>query len=261
MSGLFFGAGGTLPVYVTVNPPSATLLAGQVQTFVPAVANTDDPRVTWSLSPNVGTITSGGVYTAPSSFNVPQQVTLTATSVFDNSKSTTVTISLVLPAAGATVQFVRQDITTQGTWKGVYGTEGYNVVNNAMSYPSYVTALPVGNSAYTWLGSTTDVRALQQASGTSRIAGVWYSGDKFVMDLAFSDTQVHQVALYCLDWDNIGRSEKFELVDPATSILDTRTITNFGGGVWLVWNVSGHVQLRVTKTAGLNAVVSGLFFK
>jgi hypothetical protein len=37
-------------------------------------------------------------------------------------------------------------------------------------------------------------------------------------------------------------------------------VFSFNGGVYLVWNVSGHITIRVTSTAGLNAVVSGLFF-
>src|SRR5262249_3651172 len=39
----------------------------------------------------------------------------------------------------------------------------------------------------------------------------------------------------------------------------SRTLSNFSSGVYLVWNVSGHVTLRVTKTGGINAVASGLF--
>jgi hypothetical protein len=43
-------------------------------------------------------------------------------------------------------------------------------------------------------------------------------------------------------------------------VLDSRSLTNLSGGVWVVWNLSGHVQLRLTGTAGPNAVLNGLFF-
>jgi hypothetical protein len=43
-------------------------------------------------------------------------------------------------------------------------------------------------------------------------------------------------------------------------VLDSRTLSSFTGGQYLVWNLGGHVQLRVTNLSGISAVVSGLFF-
>jgi len=68
------------------------------------------------------------------------------------------------------------------------------------------------------------------------------------------------VALYPLDFDSQSRAETISIVDAGTqAALDTRSIANFTNGEYLVWNVSGHVTMRVTLTGGLNAVVSGLF--
>jgi hypothetical protein len=50
--------------------------------------------VIWSLSPNVGTISSSGLYTAPASISVQQLVTATATSVGDPSKSASAAVTL-----------------------------------------------------------------------------------------------------------------------------------------------------------------------
>jgi hypothetical protein len=44
-------------------------------------------------------------------------------------------------------------------------------------------------------------------------------------------------------------------------VLASSSVSAFTSGQYLVWNLSGHVTLRVTKTAGTNAVVSGVFFK
>ena len=44
-----------------------------------------------------------------------------------------------------------------------------------------------------------------------------------------------------------------------TTVLDTRTASGFAGGHYLVWQVSGPVRIRLTRLAGSNAVVSGLF--
>ena len=76
-----------------------------------------------------------------------------------------------------------------------------------------------------------------------------------------TDGQAHQVVLYALDWDGQGRSETVQAFDDATgALVDTRTVSTFEGGAYLVWNLQGNVTLKVTRTGGLNAVVSGLFF-
>ena len=43
-------------------------------------------------------------------------------------------------------------------------------------------------------------------------------------------------------------------------VLDTRTVSTFSNGTFLVWNVVGHLQFRVTRISGPNAVLSGIFF-
>jgi hypothetical protein len=106
------------------------------------------------------------------------------------------------------------------------------------------------------------VRALQKRSATDRIAACWYSGSSFSIDLNFSDGKAHQLALYLLDFDNyLGRTEEIEILDAGGVVVDTRTVSSFSGGQYLVWNLSGQVKVRVTNTtAGSNAVVGGLFF-
>ncbi len=164
-------------------------------------------------------------------------------------------------SGGATASFVRTDTTTQGNWRGAYGTQGYQVLGDATSLPSYAGVKPADNLFWTWAASTADARALQKAAGTDRVAATWYANQSFTVDINITDGQTHQVALYCLDWDSGGRAESIEVSDAATgAVLDTRSITAFTGGRYLVWNVSGQVRLRVTRTGGWNAVVSGLFF-
>jgi hypothetical protein len=167
------------------------------------------------------------------------------------------------PPPTGTAAFAKTDTTTQGTWKSVYGSQGANVIGDSASYPSYVTATPSGNANYVWAASTSDVRApLKLSSTTGRVAGCWYSSGVFTIDLNFTDGQTHQVALYALDFDNYhGRSEKIDILDANGAVLDSRPLSNFGGGQYLVWNLSGHVIVRVTNTNLVsNAVISGLFF-
>ena len=39
----------------------------------------------------------------------------------------------------------------------------------------------------------------------------------------------------------------------------SRDVSDFGDGRYLSWSLSGHLQLRITRTAGPNAAVSGVF--
>jgi hypothetical protein len=165
--------------------------------------------------------------------------------------------------ANATAGFVRLDTTTGGSWRGVYGLDGYTIIGNNASAPSYGTATPAGNNTYVWSGSTGEARA-QKASRHDRIAACWYSGGVFTIDVNFGDASQHQFAIYMLDWDYYGggRTQRVEILDANNNVLDTRMVSGFAGGQYLVWNLSGHVTIRVTNTnPNANAVVSGLFFR
>jgi hypothetical protein len=64
-----------------------------------------------------------------------------------------------------------------------------------------------------------------------------------------------------LDFDRLGRGETIEVLDGVSgAVLDTRPVTAFTGGQYWVYRVTGHVMFRITRLAGANAVVSGIFF-
>jgi hypothetical protein len=81
-------------VSVTVAPSSATVKAGSSQQFSAAVANAVNTGVSWYISPAVGTITSTGLYTAPTSVSTTQTVTVTATSIEDPTKTASATVTV-----------------------------------------------------------------------------------------------------------------------------------------------------------------------
>ena len=44
-------------------------------------------------------------------------------------------------------------------------------------------------------------------------------------NLNLNDGQSHEVSLYAVDWDNKGRSEEVQVIDPTTGkVLDTEAI-------------------------------------
>lgn len=165
----------------------------------------------------------------------------------------------------AVAQFIATDTTSKGTWSGLYGADGYEIVNNAASYPSYAQAAVSGQSAYTWAASTSDVRALRKATNPAdRIAATWYSPSSFTIDLNLTDGLAHRVALYCLDWDGSGaRSQTIEILDAGSNqLLSSQNVTAFTEGKYLIWYIKGHVKIKATYTgqAGYSAVIGGIFF-
>ena len=147
--------------------------------------------------------------------------------------------------------FVGVDTSRQGSWIGAYGAEGHAIVADATSLPAYATVAPVSQSDYVWNASTADVRALQRAAGGGRLAATWYSPTSFDINVNLTDAAVHQVALYMIDWDAAGRQQRVDVVDAVTGgILDTRTVSGFQSGQYLIWSLRGHVRFRLTRLAG-----------
>ncbi len=158
--------------------------------------------------------------------------------------------------------FLALDTSTQGSWKGIYGQQGYWLEADGQNLPTYAAVSTTGIQTWTWAASTTDVRALQKAaSATDRIAATWYDATGFVIDINETDGQWHDLRVYAVDFDLQSRSETVSVLDASSgATLDTRTLSAFQNGIYVTWTTRGHVQLRVTRTGGSNAVVSALFF-
>jgi hypothetical protein len=168
------------------------------------------------------------------------------------------------PSASATATFTGFDTTTQGNWQLKYGSDGYSIANSTQKLPSYVSLTPQNALLYTWVPTTNDVRALKMPNSSVGIASTWYNKPGFSYDVNITDGNTHPIALYALDWDSYGgvRAETITIVDAnnPSNVLDSESLPNYRNGVYLVWNISGHVKINVTLTSGVNAVISGVFF-
>lgn len=87
---------GTISLAIT--PTAANLYAAQSLQLSAAVTGTTNSDVTWTMNPQVGTLSSSGLYSAPSIIMSAQTVTVAAISVADPSASFSVDIHL-LPVA------------------------------------------------------------------------------------------------------------------------------------------------------------------
>lgn len=141
------GAGGTpQPVSVFISPTTASVDIGNTVQFTATVRNTTNTAVNWLVNDvaggnaTVGTITTGGLYTAPATVPSPATVTVKAMSVADPSKSASATVTITAPpivvtispttatvTIGQTQQFtavVTRSANTNVSWSVSSGTQG-----------------------------------------------------------------------------------------------------------------------------------------
>jgi hypothetical protein len=162
------------------------------------------------------------------------------------------------PSTAAT--FVKSDTSTAGNWKGVYGADGFSIAGASTSLPAYgsfATAAP----QWIWATQTTAASALALPGNTTqRIAACWYSSAQATLNLSLNDGQFHRISLYFLDASASGRQQRVDVVNRETGeILDSRSLTSFSGGIYLTWEITGNVSIRLTPIR-VNAVASGIFF-
>src|SRR5271157_5205864 len=128
------------------------------------------------------------------------------------------------------------------------------------STPLSLSIGPVSDSLTygTTLGSAMNPATVLNASGSGRIAACWYSNPSFTVNVNLTDGQAHDLELYFLDWDNKGRAEQIQISTASGTVLDIESISSFTRGVYLDWQVSGDLVIKITRTAGANAVLNGL---
>ncbi|QOY89063.1 DUF1800 family protein [Paludibaculum fermentans] len=135
-------------VTVSVSPSSASVGLNATQTFTATVGGTANTAVTWSAT--AGTISSSGVYTAPSSLPNPAVATVKATSVADPLVSASASITLTQPVTSVTVSPSSASVQTGATRQFTA-----TVANNANQMVTWtVNNIAGGNSTVGTISST-----------------------------------------------------------------------------------------------------------
>jgi hypothetical protein len=152
----------------------------------------------------------------------------------------------------------------QGNWVGAYGSSGYALAgwggsSDLMSLPGATLTVERG-SRYQWAPVTTDVRALESPEKTTRIAATYYNASQIQVKLSFAAAYSGNLELYAVDWDSTARREAIT-VNGQTAVLSS----SFHEGAWASFPISvaagGTVTITVARTAGANAVLSGIFLE
>lgn len=173
-------------VAVTISPTSANLLLGNTQQFTATVTGTSNTAVTWTVNgvsggnSTLGTVSTSGLYTAPSAVPNPSTVTITATSAADATKfvSATVTITTIqvtvspttaIVQTGATQQFTATVTNTSNaevTWS-INGINGGNSTIGTISVTGLYTApAAVPNPGTVTLRATSVADTTKSATAT-----------------------------------------------------------------------------------------------
>ncbi len=232
--------------------------SGPAQVAVPNVVGDTLSAATTAIT-GAGLVV-GSVTTQSSTTVAPGNV-ISESPTAGTSVNTGSAVNLVVSASSAS--YTGLDTTTEGTWTGKYGADGYMIPNDVTSPPAYASVSLTGDNTYTWSSSTTSPSALQVSSGSSsRIASTYYASSNFTVNLNLTDGKTHRIALYLLDWSNpTVRNQTITISDAASNtVLSTQTFSGFQTGDYAAWNIQGHVLIKVTCNNGSNAVLSGIFF-
>ena len=133
-------------VAVSISPSTATVKTGATQQFAATVTGTSNTGVTWSASG--GTISSSGLYTAPSSSG---NYTVQATSTADTTKSASATVTVT--TAAATIAVSPSALSFSSVAANSSSTQTLTISNTGGSNLS-VTSVTVSGSAFSMSGAT-----------------------------------------------------------------------------------------------------------
>jgi hypothetical protein len=174
------GGGSSTPpvqISVSISPTLATVTAGNSQQFNASVSGTVNAVVTWSVvgGTSNGTISTTGLYFAPTTVPTPAQITVIATSQADTSKSAsaTVTVQIGVQVEPPTVtlqvlgmqQFFANVTGTSNaavTWSVVGGTANGTITASG----SYTAPAAVPNPAQVTVKAISQVDTTQFGTAT-----------------------------------------------------------------------------------------------
>jgi hypothetical protein len=154
-----------------VAPATASILTTQTQAFTATVANATNTAVTWKVdgnpggNNNIGSISSAGLYTAPS---VAGTHSITATSVQDTTKIGTASVTVTLPAQ-ITVTVAPATASISTTQTQAFTATVVNAANTAVTWR--VDGVQGGNAGVGTI-SAAGLYAPPALAGTHSIAAI-----------------------------------------------------------------------------------------
>ncbi len=167
----------------------------------------------------------------------------------------------VIPAI---VRFEGGDGRRGGRWHGKYGETGVWIPGLSTGQETkhgFAVQIQRGNP-FVWAQEVQDPRVLQHPTSPEapRTASCWFDQDTLIVHVSPARDVPYRLTFYVLDYDRNGRAVNITLSN-GFKPLDSRDarVKETGRGVYLTWTVRGPVIAELRKTAGFNAVLSGVF--
>lgn len=169
------------------------------------------------------------------------------------------------PPPSPSATFVGTDTTTQGSWKGVYGANGYVLAETAAG----VSSLPAGwsytvssESFFTYSGGFNIPAAECQKGDTSGVfTSVWFSATNWTLQITQTTAASYHLSVYLISAENITRNITITIKDGLGNVLDgPRAFSEPEGGEWARWQIFGTIQILFTfvSPSGNNAESQGV---
>jgi hypothetical protein len=169
-----------------------------------------------------------------------------------------------------------EDTSTQGNWKGKYGSKGYilydydSINSHHIQLPDFIEVgyakhgwyYPYGHTH--WVSQTTDKRALvsDKDGEITRSLGNIYCNLTMGIDISYKKKQTYKVSLYFVDWDRKERRSAIEIFDLETLnlLMPVYMIRDYAEGKYITFEFDRPVRIRVDEVRGVTATLCGLFF-
>ena len=148
-------------------------------------------------------------------------------------------------SAGVSAVFIKRDTSTEGNWIASLWLPGlqYHRQRDQLSRAT-PPSRAVGETTYTWAASTTDPRALQNTRRHRPDRRVLVLRHELHGECELDRRPGPRRRPVCRRLGRQGRSEQIQIASAATgAVLDTETFSNFTGGVYLQWEITGNVVI------------------
>ena len=253
MGALIQGTALSAAITISLSTGVTDIFTGGQLVLIPTVIGALDTSVQWSLSPNVGSITNLGVYTAPSSLNQDTTVTITATSQADPSKTASSQVNIHANGIYFTTNLNGlQSVVFQGTdYNYVYGEGLLTSVSIVPPNGSSKAFTPACSGTFT----PTSVTKICTAGGDSFTLTVSYSVPSYgtvQAQISFTNNSLTNTVSSALISTLGVKTTQYDPNDYVPGLSETSALSylNFVSGRVAIWNNAPGPNVSFNQSLG-----------